>query len=195
MKMQQSQPHGLREPLAKKCNIALWLCTFLFPHLLEVGRSTVEPKYAINYCNLQGSHKASIMTGPAIQSIRQDTLDISDTPETSDYFRYSRNFRYFSKITSDCWLLLVVLACGKLVSKDSNANSDSLDLNIGSNHTVLHSLWDLLFPQLKKVEVRPGLPWVILERATCPLHGKDLGAIGVVHGNCRYHRPVPGLQE
>jgi len=42
----------------KKCSIALWLCTFLFPHLLEVGRSAVQPKYAINYCNLQGSRRA-----------------------------------------------------------------------------------------------------------------------------------------
>ena len=68
--------------LQKKCNIALWLCTFLFPHLLEVGRSIVEPKYAINYCNFQGSHRASIMTGPAIQSTKCKTF--SDTPETSD---------------------------------------------------------------------------------------------------------------
>ena len=44
MKMQQSQPHGLREPPEKKSNIALWLCTFLFPPLLEVGHSAVEPK-------------------------------------------------------------------------------------------------------------------------------------------------------
>ena len=150
----------------------------------------------IAICWVRAGH-ACIMTGPAIRSTRniQDTLDISDTPETSDTPDTPDMEIAKSPDTPDCWLLLVVLACGKLVSKDSNADSDSLDLNIGSNHTVLHSLWDLLFPQLKKVEVRPGLSWVILERATCPLHGKDLGAIGVVHGNCRCHRPVPGLQE
>ena len=122
----------------------------------------------IAICWVRAGHACS-MTGPAIQSTRniQDTLDISDTPETSDTLDIEIAK---SPDTPDCWLLLVVLACGKLVSKDSNADSDSLDLNIGSNHTVLHSLWDLLFPQLKKVEVRPGLSWVILERATCPLH-------------------------
>ena len=128
MKMQQSQPHGLREPLAKKCNIALWLCTFLFPHLLEVGRSTVEPKYAINYCNLLGSRRACMnhdRTSNPKHHMKFETLWIfqilqklqilqKDTPETSDTpdIEIAK-----SPDTPDCWLLLVVLACGKLVSK------------------------------------------------------------------------------
>ena len=51
-------------------------------------------------------------------------LDISDTPETSDTpERYPETSDTpdieiaKSPDTPDCWLLLVVLACGKLVSK------------------------------------------------------------------------------
>ena len=79
MKMQQSQPHGLREPLAKKqyCIVALHLS---FPTLVGSWKLCCGTKR----CNqlLQFAGFAQGMTGPAIRSTQNNT-----------HFRYSRDIK------------------------------------------------------------------------------------------------------
>ena len=190
MKMQQSQPHGLHEPLAKNAILHCGSAPF-FSHpcwKLDTLLWNQKMQSIIAICRVRTGHDWTSNPKP------QETTLISDTPETPK-LQTSKLQKHQISRYSRLLVALSRLSLWKFVSKDSNADSDFLHLNIGSNHTVHHSAWDLLFPQLKKVEVTSGTPWLIPERAPCPLHGKDLGAIGVVHDNCRCHRPVPGLQE
>ena len=188
-------PHGLQEPLAKNAVLHCGSAPF-FSHTcwkLDALLCNQNMQSIIAICRVRAGHDWT--SNPKHK--KQHSFQILHRHQNSRH-QNSRNIKTSetSKTpdTPDCWLLLVVLACG-IFSKDSNADSDYFLLpNVGSNHTVLHSLRDLLFPQLKKVEVTPMTP-LIPEGAPRPLHGKDLRAIGIVHGNCRCHRPVPGLQE